>query len=449
MQKLWIHLQKMKNTQMGAAISLDFFKENWILLVSILAVVLAVVIILIVVLSRRKKKKQGKLGSYSDFQQNQMPNQMPNQMLNQGQNNFGFPEGFGMMNSDFGQNSSAGEGNASSQGSNNFGSYDPFANDPDPFAPEPGPFQYDHQPDNFNFFGQESEANGKEEPNGGNQNQSPMDSYFDNLNDQNRGSTGSYFEHSNDQNQSPSDSYFGNPDGMNQNSVDSYFNNGNGMNQNSVDPYFSNGNGMNQNSVDPYFNNGNGMNQNSVDPYFNNTNGMNQNSVDPYFSNPSEVNQNHSNSYPLDMENVYAPKETPQPIPNNYDDDEKTMFMDEFDDEATLDGSTVPGVRVEFMINFDGQSSIQNYVVVDQLILGRGSDCDVDVVLKSMKEERKQTSRKHCFLILRPEGLFVKDNSKNKTFINGHEVLGEMLLRDQDVLQLGKAVVKVHILPEN
>jgi pSer/pThr/pTyr-binding forkhead associated (FHA) protein len=40
----------------------------------------------------------------------------------------------------------------------------------------------------------------------------------------------------------------------------------------------------------------------------------------------------------------------------------------------------------------------------------------------------------------------VKDNSKNKTYLNGVEVAGETALRDEDVLQLGKATVKIKIL---
>ncbi|MDO4649929.1 MAG: FHA domain-containing protein, partial [Eubacteriales bacterium] len=170
-----------------------------------------------------------------------------------------------------------------------------------------------------------------------------------------------------------------------------------------------------------------------VDPYFGNQN-ENQNSVDPYFGNQNQYGQ---------------PQET-APAPQSYfGDDEDTMFANEFDDEATIDGTAFAGLKLELLINFDGQSSIQQFMITNQLILGRGADCDVDVVLKSQKEERKETSRKHCYLVLRPEGLFVKDNSKNKTYLNGNEVVGEMLVRNQDMLQLGRATVKVRILTEN
>lgn len=128
-------------------------------------------------------------------------------------------------------------------------------------------------------------------------------------------------------------------------------------------------------------------------------------------------------------------------------DDEGTIAEEEdFDDEATVDGTRSGGLRLEFEITFDGHTETVERVLREQLILGRGNECDVDVVLHSMQEERKQTSRKHAFIIERPDGLYVKDNSKNKTYLNGMEVMGEMALRDDDILQLGKAAVKVKIL---
>lgn len=117
-----------------------------------------------------------------------------------------------------------------------------------------------------------------------------------------------------------------------------------------------------------------------------------------------------------------------------------------YDDEATVDDRNSGGTRIAFEITFDGRTETVQKTLVDQLILGRGNECDVDVVLRSPLEERKQTSRKHAYVLNRPDGLYIKDNSKNKTYLNGVEVMGEMALRNEDILQLGKASVKVIIL---
>ncbi|MDO5346849.1 MAG: FHA domain-containing protein, partial [Lachnospiraceae bacterium] len=128
-------------------------------------------------------------------------------------------------------------------------------------------------------------------------------------------------------------------------------------------------------------------------------------------------------------------------------DDEKTIDeLGAFDDEATIDAAGENGLRLRFEITFHGQTETVERLLREQLILGRGEECDVDVVLHSALEERKQTSRKHAIIFEQPDGLYVKDNSKNKTYLNGVEVMGKMMLRDGDVLQLGKATVKVKIL---
>lgn len=129
------------------------------------------------------------------------------------------------------------------------------------------------------------------------------------------------------------------------------------------------------------------------------------------------------------------------------DEDEWTVdALDPYDDEATIDGSQERGLRMEFEITFDGRTEIAEHILRNELVLGRGSECDVDVVLHSLSESRKQTSRRHAIIVERPEGLYIKDNSKNKTYINGQEVVGETALRNEDVLQLGKSTVKVRIL---
>ncbi len=125
-------------------------------------------------------------------------------------------------------------------------------------------------------------------------------------------------------------------------------------------------------------------------------------------------------------------------------DDEKTMDEKDFyDDERTVDEEKDFGLRMSFEISFDGMTDTVVRSLTDELVLGRGTECDVDVVLGSMQEFRKQISRHHAFIINRPDGVYIKDNGKNKTYLNGVELNGEILLRNEDVIQMGRARVKV------
>lgn len=125
--------------------------------------------------------------------------------------------------------------------------------------------------------------------------------------------------------------------------------------------------------------------------------------------------------------------------------DELYESFESFDDDMTI-APDDSGLRVAFEISFGGMSDTVECKIREQLILGRGNECDVDVVLNSTREDRKQTSRKHAYLMNRPDGLYIKDNSKNKTYLNGMEISGEVALQNEDILQLGKATVKVKIL---
>lgn len=129
---------------------------------------------------------------------------------------------------------------------------------------------------------------------------------------------------------------------------------------------------------------------------------------------------------------------------------EKTIDESGFendDDERTVDGFSYKGIKLRFKITFEGQTKVVERTLVDQLTLGRGDNCDIDVVLQSTSEERKLTSRLHASIINRPDGLYVRDEgARNKTYINGVEVDGERPLRDEDVLQLGNAMIQIKIL---
>lgn len=131
---------------------------------------------------------------------------------------------------------------------------------------------------------------------------------------------------------------------------------------------------------------------------------------------------------------------------DSYEMQDETLPIDMYDNEETIDSDSSVGTRLEFEITFGGRTENVPKNLTDELVLGRGPECDVDVVLNSSSEDRKHTSRKHAFIIDCPEGIYVKNNSKNKTYLNGVEVIGEMALCDGDVLQMGHASVKIKIL---
>lgn len=128
------------------------------------------------------------------------------------------------------------------------------------------------------------------------------------------------------------------------------------------------------------------------------------------------------------------------------DSEETVDEIDVYDDERTIDEAPGGGIRLQFEITFDGHTEMVERVLDGQLVLGRGPECDVDVVLGSTAQERKTISRHHAFIVDCPDGLYVKDNEKNKTYLNGMEISGESVLRDEDVLQMGKATVRIKIL---
>ncbi len=146
-----------------------------------------------------------------------------------------------------------------------------------------------------------------------------------------------------------------------------------------------------------------------------------------------------------------TPPVAPSDMPSTFmetEEDTSTDSLEEDDDTLSDDEETIEEIperqiRLSFEITFDGETETLEKVLQNELILGRGSDCDVDVVLGSVKEERKLTSRKHAVIFEQPDGLYVRDCSRNKTFLNGEEVRDEAFLRDGDVLTLGKAQVKV------
>src|SRR5437868_150424 len=71
-----------------------------------------------------------------------------------------------------------------------------------------------------------------------------------------------------------------------------------------------------------------------------------------------------------------------------------------------------------------------------ETIIGRGETCEIVLELDNV-------SRKHCSLLLKPDGVFLRDNgSTNGTYLNSLEVRGETPLRSGDLIKVGGAIFK-------
>lgn len=72
-----------------------------------------------------------------------------------------------------------------------------------------------------------------------------------------------------------------------------------------------------------------------------------------------------------------------------------------------------------------------------QFIIGRHRECQLRVT-------SPKVSVHHCALLLRDDGVWVKDlNSTNGTFVNDEAVSGERKLRPDDTLRVGPLVVRL------
>jgi hypothetical protein len=75
----------------------------------------------------------------------------------------------------------------------------------------------------------------------------------------------------------------------------------------------------------------------------------------------------------------------------------------------------------------------QRWVIKDDVLVGRDDSCHVVI-------QNRQVSRYHARFINLPNGVQLEDlGSKNGTHINGHEVVGPVMLQDGDVIQIAYA----------
>lgn len=75
----------------------------------------------------------------------------------------------------------------------------------------------------------------------------------------------------------------------------------------------------------------------------------------------------------------------------------------------------------------------QRWKIDSEMLIGRGSDCDIVIPLR-------QVSRHHAKIFPGPEGAVIEDlGSKNGTFINANLLQGPKTLQDGDELQISLA----------
>ncbi len=72
----------------------------------------------------------------------------------------------------------------------------------------------------------------------------------------------------------------------------------------------------------------------------------------------------------------------------------------------------------------------------EETTIGRGETCEIVLELDNV-------SRRHCSLLLRSDGVVLRDNgSTNGTYLNNVEVRGETPLRSGDLIKVGSAIFK-------
>jgi diguanylate cyclase (GGDEF)-like protein len=72
----------------------------------------------------------------------------------------------------------------------------------------------------------------------------------------------------------------------------------------------------------------------------------------------------------------------------------------------------------------------------EEITIGRGEGCEIVLELDNV-------SRRHCSLLNKREGVFLKDlGSTNGTYLNNREVRGETALRSGDLIKVGSSIFK-------
>ena len=105
---------------------------------------------------------------------------------------------------------------------------------------------------------------------------------------------------------------------------------------------------------------------------------------------------------------------------------------------TTIAGLTVPVENEEAcLVQIYGPMLGKKFVLEsEETNIGRGEGCEIVLELDNV-------SRRHCSLLLRADGVFLRDNgSTNGTYLNNVEVRGETPLRSGDLIKVGSAIFK-------
>ena len=105
---------------------------------------------------------------------------------------------------------------------------------------------------------------------------------------------------------------------------------------------------------------------------------------------------------------------------------------------TTLAGLTVPVANEEAcLVQIYGPMLGKKFALdKKETTIGRGESCEIVLELDNV-------SRRHCTLLLRTDGVFLRDNgSTNGTYLNNVEVRGETALRSGDLIKVGSAIYK-------
>ncbi len=109
------------------------------------------------------------------------------------------------------------------------------------------------------------------------------------------------------------------------------------------------------------------------------------------------------------------------------------------EDGARVDVMNSMGMRINFVIEFEGEKQEQSIFIRSKITMGRHQSCE-------LKLPGKSVSRRHAEIICEPDGLYVQDlQSVNGTQLNGADVIGKARLRDGDVMTMGLVNVTIHL----
>ena len=105
---------------------------------------------------------------------------------------------------------------------------------------------------------------------------------------------------------------------------------------------------------------------------------------------------------------------------------------------SSIPGVAVPGSEEACLVQIYGPTLGKKYVLAaGETSIGRGEGCGI--LLESMEN----VSRRHCSVLLKPEGVFLRDDgSTNGTWLNNLEIRGETPLRSGDLIKVGSAIFK-------